>query len=235
MQRKLRVGVPAEWHRDRAAHELLLAPRLEPAAWSRHAFRTQYTRPCVAPPKETLWRDGWSRRWWHSRFSTALPALTQPAQLLSMVWRNSRERCNQLSPLRAFLIGVSVTPIPIVHHTGRDTTTGRTTTGRIRMNRRRRSCSGSISGLGGNEQPSPQPPGANPCASSTTPCAPAFRSFEISRYSGEFAHALNAVSPGNDISTTLSRSHVPSSTAGLSSADNNLPSNFLNTSKNCAW
>ena len=50
-----------------------------------------------------------------------------------MVWRNSGERCNRLSPLRAFLIGVSVTPMPMVHHTGRDTTTGRTTTGRIHM------------------------------------------------------------------------------------------------------
>src|SRR6266851_4966918 len=74
----------------------------------------------------------------------------------------------------------------------------------------------------------------NPFASSAMPCAPALRSFEISRYSGEFAQAWNAASSGNDIRTSLSRSQTPSSTAGVSSADSSRPLNFLNTSKNRA-
>src|SRR5580704_1891025 len=63
----------------------------------------------------------------------------------------------------------------------------------------------------------------SPLASRTTALAPAFRSFEISRYSGDSAHSRIASSSGNDNNTSLSRSHSPSSTVGLSSAASSRP------------
>src|SRR5437868_4672627 len=51
--------------------------------------------------------------------------------------------------------------------------------------------------------------GPKPLTSRTTALDPAFRSRAISSYSGDSAHARNAVSSRNESSTTLSRSHAP--------------------------
>src|ERR1700758_245043 len=64
---------------------------------------------------------------------------------------------------------------------------------------------------------------ARPFANSTTVAAPARRAVEISWQSSASDHIRNAASSGKDISTTLSRSHWPSTSCGDSSAASNVP------------
>jgi hypothetical protein len=60
------------------------------------------------------------------------------------------------------------------------------------------------------------------------------RSFEISWYSGEISHVVNASRSGNAMTMTLSPLHCPSTMSGRSSAASSRPPYRMSTGMNAA-